>query len=443
MTRYVIIGTGVAGIAAAQAIRGRDRSGEIVMVGDDPHGFYSRPGLAYLLTDEIPEKQLYVFSQADWKALGIRFINAQATRLVPQQHRLELDKAGALTYDHLLLATGAQAARLRVPGAGLQGVVKLDHFEDARQILALARRAHSAVVVGGGITSLELAEGLAARKVKVHYFMRGDRYWSNVLDEVESRLVEARLEHEGIRLHFHTELAEVLGKHDRVTGVRTTAGEIVACQMVAVAVGVLPRLELAREAGLEIGRGILVDENLQTSISDIYAAGDVAQVYDPMTGQAVLDSLWGPARAQGYQAGWNMSGSSKAYRKPAAYNVTRLVGVMTTIIGSVGGGRDDDLLAIARGDSETWRSLPNAIAKEFDENINHLRLLVGERTLVGALLMGDQKLSIPLQELISGQVEITPIRQALLQPGAPLGRLVLDFWTEHKQGDKEHGTHKP
>jgi len=428
MRRYAIIGAGVAGIAAAEAIRTLDRAAEISLVGDEPQGFYSRPGLAYFLTGELPVKQLILYSQQDWRGLNVRYVKGWATRLLPQAHQVELGKAGALAYDRLLLATGASAVRLDVPGVELEGVVKLDHFEDAQRILRLARRTRTAVVVGGGITALELAEGLAAQKVKVNYFLRGDRYWSNVLDEVESRIVEHRLEEKGVQIHDHMEIAQILGRRGRVSGVQTTKGEKLRCGMVAVAVGIRPRLELAQAAGLATERGILVNEYLQSSEVDIFAAGDVAQVYDPLAGRSILDNLWNPAREQGGAAGLNMAGQARAYRKAIPFNVTRLAGLKVTIIGAVGGGRDDDLVAIARGDSETFRKLPQAIAMEMGAEVNHLRLMVGEGTLVGALVMGDQTLSRPLQELIVAQADITALRTHLLMPGASLGDLVMDFW---------------
>lgn len=431
MTRYVVVGTGVAGIAAIDALRTLDRAAEITLVGDDPHGFYSRPGLAYYLNREIPEKQLTIFTKQDWKLLNARYVRGLATRLNPQKHQVEIGAAGIFTYDRLLLATGSTAVPLSIPGANLQGVVKLDDFDDTNHIISLARRARTAVVIGGGIVAVELVEGLLARGLKVHYFLRGERYWPNVLDEKESRLLEHRLAEDGVILHFHTEAAEVLGKRGKVTGIRTTQGETIRCELVAVGVGVKPRLELAKAAGLATEKGILADETMQTSDPDIFAAGDVAQVRDPLSGKLFIDTLWYPAREKGEIAAFNMTGVRKTYNRKVAVNVLRLAGMMTTIIGTVGGGVDDDLVSVARGSSETWQQLPNTIAMESSTDVNHLRLMIGEQTLLGAMVMGEQKLSLPLQELISSKVDITPMRH-LLQPGAPLGQLVMDFWSSIK-----------
>jgi NADPH-dependent 2,4-dienoyl-CoA reductase/sulfur reductase-like enzyme len=428
MTRHVIIGLGVAGVSAAQAIRSADRTAEIVLVSDDPHGFYSRPGLAYYLTGELPEKQLTIFTREDWKRLNARFVHSRVTRLLPEQHRLELGNHSALSYDRLLFATGATAQRLSVPGADLQGVVVLDNLEDTRTILHLARRARRAVVVGGGILALELVEGLRACRVQVDFFLRGERYWPNVLDEAESRLVESRLTHEGVRLHPRTEVAEIIGHKGRVKAVRTTQGELIPCNMLACGIGVRPRIELAQAAGLETERGILVNEWMHASQPDIFAAGDVAQVYDPQTGLTLLDLLWHPARQQGHTAGLNMAGQPRRFERKTAVNVLRLAGIMTSIMGAVGSGRDEETAVINRGSSETWRGLPDTIAVASGGDVNLVRLVIGTGFLLGAVVMGDQTLSLPLQELITSQADISAIRSRLLEPQAPLGQLLMDHW---------------
>ncbi|MGZ6347387.1 MAG: NAD(P)/FAD-dependent oxidoreductase [Anaerolineales bacterium] len=431
MNRYTIIGTGVTGVTALNSLRTTDPSAEISMVGDDPHGFYSRPGIAYYLNGEIPENQLPIFTKKDWKPLNVRYLKGTATLLDLRNHLLEVDSSSVLKYDRLLIATGSTAVPLTIQGADLKGVVKLDNFEDTRHIISLARHANNAVVVGGGIIAVELVEGLIARGLKVHYFLRGDRYWPNVLDEKESRLLEHRLAEDGVILHYQTEAAEVLGKRGKVVGVRTTKGETINCQIVAVGIGIKPRMELAKSAGLATERGILTDETLQTSNPDVFAAGDVSQVHDPQSGKSIIDTLWHPALDKGKVAAINMAGKRTPYIRSLTTNVLRLAGVLTSIIGAVGSGVDDDLVSVARGSSETWHELPNTISLESNGDVNHVRLMIGEKNLVGALVMGDQKLSDPIQELISSQVDISSIRNLLI-PGAPLGQIIMDFWSTHK-----------
>ncbi len=430
--RYLVIGAGAAAISAAEAIRAADPAGELTLLTEDKQGYYSRPGLAYYLTGEVSRPLLFPFKDPDWKRLAARRVLGRASAVDVANHRVYLTDGASLPYDRLLLATGASAIRPELPGIELPEIVKLDSLDDADRMIALAKRARAAVVVGGGITALEIVEGLRPHCRRIHYLMRGDRYWSNVLDEAESRLVLGRLEHDGIQVHRRTEAALIQGSGGRVTAVLTTDGDQIPCDMVAYAIGVSPRTELARSVGLAVERGILVNERLQTTGTDVYAAGDVAQVYDPRSGKAILDTLWNVARGQGMVAGRNMAGANIAYVKPVALNVTRLAGITTTIIGAVGSGRDADLVGLARGDSEAWRGLgagplAGALVAENQHEVNRVRILIGPKTLVGAVVMGDQAPSRPLQRLIGNNVDITPVRNRLLAPGAPLGRILTEF----------------
>jgi NADPH-dependent 2,4-dienoyl-CoA reductase/sulfur reductase-like enzyme len=414
--RYLIVGNGPAGVTAAETIRRHDPAGEITIVGDENVPFYSRPGLAYLLTGTIPEKQLFSRPDSEYARQRLRRVVSSVRSIDPRAHAVELGDGQRMSYDRLLLAVGARALRPEVPGIDLDGVVTLDNLEDARRILKLARRAKRACVVGGGITAIELAEGLAAQRVETHYLMRKDRYWGNVLDSQESALVEERLAHDRIRIHRGVELSRVLGNRGRVEAIETASGERLSCQMVAVAIGIQPRLELARQAGLDAGRGIWTDETLQTSDPDIYAAGDVAEVLDPDTGKRVLDSLWSMAIEQGRAAGENLCGQGRPYRREAPFNVTRIGGVTTTLIGAVGsGGREEDLVTLSRGDSEGWRERLDSFAVASDAGANRLRVLLGEDRVVGAIVMGDQTLSRPLQRVIRERIDIRPVREQWIQ----------------------------
>ena len=426
--KYVIIGAGVAGISAIEAIRSVDKISEIVMISDDPNGFYSKPGLAYYLTGELHDKALFPRTKDDYKKLNFNYISGRVTHILRADHALIIDGKMRLTYNKLLIAVGARATPLEVPGSELDGVVKLDHLNDAKNIIKHARKGKTAIVVGGGITALELTEGLRSRGMNVNYLLRGDRYWSNVLDQHESKVVEHRLQEEGVNLLYNAELQEIMGRNGRMNSVRLQDGRTIKSDMVAYAVGIRPCLELVKQANFALDRGILVDEHLQTNDPDVFAAGDVAQVYDPLTGHSVLDSLWNPAREQGNAAGLNMAGRKTAYLKSAPFNVTRLAGLTTTIIGTVGRGNDKDMIGIARGDSETWRELPEAIVAQNGFDVNHMRLLIGEKNVVGAIVMGDQTLSWPLQKMIAGKADISSIRDNLLEPNAALADLIAQFW---------------
>jgi NADPH-dependent 2,4-dienoyl-CoA reductase/sulfur reductase-like enzyme len=428
---YAIVGSGIAGLAAAEAIRQREPNAIIQMVSEESHDFYSRPGLAYLLRGDIPEKQLFIRNVADLRALQLNRVTARVRDLGLDRRELILDDGDRLPYDRLLLATGAAAAPPPFPGGDLGGVVKLDSLDDARRILKSARRGKTAIVVGGGITALELVEGLHARRMRVHYLMRSDRYWSDVLDEVESRIVLNRLRHEGVTVHVNTQVKEAFGRRGWVSGIETQDGGEIDCDLLAVAIGVKSRIELAKLAGLILDRGVLVDEFLQTSMPGVFAAGDVAQVRDPQRGLLPMDVLWPTALEQGRIAGANMTGERIPYVKGVPFNVTQLAGLKVTIIGAVGKGKkDDDLVTIARGDSQAWRLLTESRVVADRDDVNRVRLMIGDRTIVGALVMGDQTWSRPMERLITEKVEITPIRPALLDGGAEALTRLAEFYRQ-------------
>jgi NAD(P)H-nitrite reductase large subunit len=433
--KFLLIGAGVASIAAAQSIREVDAQAEILIVSDDPAGYYSRPGLAYYLTGEINRENLFPFTEKDFRELGITRLNKRILRILPETHQVIDQDQQVISYDRLLIATGSTAIPFMSDSLQVKGVVKLDHLADADAILRTARRRQTAVVVGGGITALELAEGLRDRGMHVHLIMRGSQYWGNVLDPLESEIIERRLEQRGISLHKQAKISQLITDKDQLSAVRFQDGSTLACRLLAAAIGVRPQLSLAQQAGILTDRGILVDEQMQTNLADIYAAGDCAQVFDPSSGMSVLDSLWTTARQQGTAAGANMAGIETPYRRSTPYNVTRLADIPTTIIGRVGGGVDEDLQSIARGDSETWRQDPFAAVAQTTHEINRVRIMVGPHTLRGSVIMGEQSLSRVVYDFIDQQIDITDIRENLLKPGASLVSLLTNRWASWQRAN--------
>ncbi len=434
MRRYVIVGTSIAGLAAAEAIRKVDASGTITLVGEEPHPYYYRPDLAYLVAGEIGEYELFAPSEKLASRLGVNQISGRrAVSITVPRHEVVLSDGRRLPYDRLLLATGSLALPIGLPGDALRGVVKLDNLEDARRLMRYGAKAQVAVILGGGVMALQLAEALQRRGLTVHYLLRSDRYWKNVLDRIESKVIEDRLAAQGIQIHRQAEPEEITGKRGRVTAVRLKDGRTIPCDLVAVATGVQPRKELAEQAGLLTSRGILVDEILQTNAPDIFAAGDVAEVYDPIFGKTLSDTLWWVARAQGSVAGRNMAGDCSPYEKPVSFNSVPLAGITTTIIGATGRGADESLHAITRGESETWRQLSNAVASRSDDDDDHLRIVVGDHSLLGAVLMGNQAAAGMLYGLISAQASIAPIRERLFRPSRPLLEILTEYWRNWRQ----------
>lgn len=431
MSRYVLIGSGAASLAAAEELRRAEPMARITVIGKEPAGFYSRPGLAYLLTGAVPESQLELRTGGELAALRLERITERATQVRPESQRVLLAGGREIGYDRLLLATGARSLPPGFPGATLEGVYRLDGLGQAMELVRVARRRRRAVVVGGGSTALELVDGLRSRGVETHYLLRGERYWARTLAPEESALVETRLVAAGVRLHRHSTVARAVGRNGRITAVETGQGTLLPCDLLCVATGIAPRIELAQASGIATDRGILVNPRLETSVPGIFAAGDVAQVCERPGAPAVLDALWASALAQGKVAAGNMRGERQVWRRQVPMNVTCLGGLVTTVMGDVGGEADPDLVTITRGQSERWHLGRGATTVAGGATGGRIRLVLSERTITGAVIMGEQTLTEPVRRLIAAGADIGAIRQALIDDPAHLTATLLAFAETH------------
>jgi NAD(P)H-nitrite reductase large subunit len=434
MTNYLIVGNGAAGVTAAETIRARDPRGHITVLSGEPHPMYSRPGLAYVIIGAVSDQQVVARSEAWYAQQRIGLVYGRAARLDPAERRVVLEDGRAPGYDSLLIATGARAVPPPYPGADLAGVAYLDTLAGTRDLLLQARTARRAVVIGGGITALELAEGLAHQKVETHYFVRRRGLWSAVFNETESALLEARVRGHGVHLHYDTEISEILPDGaGRVGGVRLANGDVFACDLLGAAIGVKPQLELAQGTELQMDRGLMVDEYLQTNLPGIFAAGDCAQVYDRWTGQHMLDVLWPTAVAAGRAAGANMAGARQPYVKGVPFNACLLFGLHITAIGQLGTRRDDGEVVqyTSRGFSEIWTTRPHAYGSAWSQDgANTLRLVLSGDRLVGALIVGQQTLADPLRDLIESEADVGCIRPQLAVGGPALHDAILQLWRQ-------------
>jgi NADPH-dependent 2,4-dienoyl-CoA reductase/sulfur reductase-like enzyme len=434
VNRYLILGNGAAGATAAEAIRQHDAAGEITLVSGEKYPMYSRPGLAYVVIDEIPAQQVIARTPAWYEQLRLKLLYGTATRLDTAARRVHLADGRSLAFDRLLIATGARAVGLPYPGKDLDGIVYLDTLDGTKDLLKRVRRARRAVVVGGGITALEMAEGFAHHGLETHYFVRKDRLWSVVFNQTESDLLAERMAKHGVKVHYNTEVAEVLGdRHGRVTSVRTTKGATLPCDLLGAGIGVKPQLDVARGTPLKIDNGLLVDELLETNVPGIFAAGDCAQIWDRWTESHTLDVLWPTAIAAGRAAGANMAGHTVPYVRGTPFNACLLFGLHVTAMGQLGNKRDADepevYQHLSRGSSEVWAARPHAYTSAWAQvGVNTVRLSLNHNQLVGALVVGNQRLADPLRDLIDGQVDCTPLRPYLVEGGPALADMIVKYW---------------
>ena len=433
--RYVIIGNGAAGATAAQTIRQNDAAGEIVILTAEPYPMYSRPGLAYVLIKEVPPEQIMARTLDWYEEWGINLVLGEAVRLDVQRQVVWLRDGRSLTYDRLLIATGARATPPPYPGSELDGVVYLDTLDGTKELVQKTRRARRAVVIGGGITALELSEGLTHRGVETHYFLRRDRLWGRVFNDEEAALLEQKMKAHHVHIHYNTEAVEILGnRRGRVRGVRLEDGSEFKCDLVGVAIGVKPLIDVVANSPIATDRAILVDEQMQTSVPNVYAAGDCAQVYDRWTEKHMLDILWPSAVAEGNAAGLNMVGKAYQYQKGSPFNACLLFGLHITTMGQINPRSEADdepqiLQHVSRGSSEVWYTHPRPYRSAWSaEKDNTIRLVLSGDYLVGALVIGEQSLTDSLRYLIEHEVNIADMFEELSAGGPRMRRCLMQFW---------------
>jgi NADPH-dependent 2,4-dienoyl-CoA reductase/sulfur reductase-like enzyme len=306
----VIVGGGAAGLAAAERLRREGYAGKLTMVSADSAPPSDRPNLSKdYLAGNAPEEWIPLRGD-DWyreRNIDLR-LGTRVERLDLAGRRVQLAGGDALGYDALLLATGAEPARIDVPGAEPERVLTLRSLADSRAIIARAASAKRVVVIGASFIGLEVAASLRARKLEVHVVAPDQVPMQKVMGDEVGRFVQGLHEAQGVQFHLGATVKSV--DHARV---KLTDGTAVEADFIVMGVGVRPALALAEQAGLAVDRGVTVDEYLQTSQPGVYAAGDIARWPDPHSGQRIRVEHWVVAERQGQVAAQNMLGLRRRY----------------------------------------------------------------------------------------------------------------------------------
>ena len=311
---FVIIGSGPAGVYAAEAIRARYPDEPVIMVSDDPAPAGSPVMLTYWLTGKYDPRRLY-FRDPSWAEKNQITLKtgARVVALEPSAGQIFLDDAQRLSFDRLLIATGTSAIALPIPGSDANGVGFFRHLHDAHAFLTSEAGVKQVAIIGAGFIGLKLACHLVEKGVQVTLLEREPRLAARIFDDETSRRVENHLVDHGIDVNTGVEAVEILNQQGRVTGIRLADGRRYACQRIIQAVGVQPNVHFLKDSGIELERGIIVNDRMQTNLAGIYAAGDVTVTIDSITGQPFNNATWPAATRQGTIAGTNMAGASRRY----------------------------------------------------------------------------------------------------------------------------------
>ncbi|MEW6381226.1 MAG: FAD-dependent oxidoreductase [bacterium] len=409
-TKYLIIGNSTAAVNAVEAIREKDRLGSLCLVSDEPCHTYSRPLISYYLGNKVEEEQLFYRPSSFYYLNKVQaFLGDKVVSLDCANKQVVLDDRTGIQYEKLLLATGGAPFVPEMPGQNLSGVFTFTTLDDAQQVkkFIASHQVKKAVVVGGGLIGLKVTEALLALDIQVTIVELADRILSATFDRTASRIIERALKGIGCACLTNSTVKEIReGEPGRVGSVVLKDGTQVDCQLVIVAIGVRPRVDLAREAGISVNRGILVDEHLKTSVDDIYAAGDAVEAYDLIAQAARPIAILPTAARQGKIAGYNMAGAPKAYEGGIPMNSVELAGVPTISVGLT------DPSTLADGER---RNGMEVIQDYREKDSVYKKIVLEDNRIVGIILVNKIDRAGIYTGLIKDKIDIASFREYLLK----------------------------
>ncbi len=391
--RVIIVGNGLAWIIAAKTLRELDKKVEIEVFAEEKYHYYPRPNLIEFLAGTIPFERMFAFPQEWYKEQNINIhLGKPVTRIFPDSKEIEVAGGKKEKYESLLLANGSSSFIPPFKGADKKGVFALRNLDDAFELLEYLKNHQRVVIIGGGLLGLEIARALKSRGARVDVVEFFDRLLPRQLDIQGASLLKAQIENMGIKIHVGVATEEVLGQ-DEVRGLKLKGEREIETDMAIVAAGVRPNIRVAKEAGLDTERGLVVDDYLQSSNPKIFAAGDVIQHIGRVYG--IIPASFNQARV----AASNILGAKEKYEGTVPSNTLKVVGLDLTSVGLVNPEEDS---------YEEFR-------KEKKEEGIYKKVVIQKGVVVGAIWMGTKKGVSEINRLISQKVNVEKHKSSLLE----------------------------
>jgi len=403
MARYVVIGGSAGAVGAVEAIREVDPGGDVMVISDEPNLAYSRPMIADYLSGEVKPEEMLFPTKGFWDKHKVQIhLGKRAVKLNLLQKTVELENAEVISFDKLLIATGGKPFIPRMEGATRKGVYTFTTIFDTKRIEEAIGKAEKAIVIGGGLIGLSATEALAKRGLKVTTVELKDWILNLILDQEAAKIVERVLQENGVSIITGHTVQRILGRKDddnAVGGVVLDNGIVIESDMVVVAVGVVPRTELAAQTDLKLSRGILVDRFMRTSVPNVYACGDVAEAYDFIHKTHQVLALWPVARIGGRVAGYNMAGQKREYPGGTAMSALNYFGVPIISVGLT-----------TLDEAEGYETL---IIHDQEASV-YRKIVLKEGTIVGMTLVRDVERAGIIFNLMKNQAKVEGFKHKLI-----------------------------
>ena len=405
--RHLILGAGPAGVIAAETIRKHAPYDAITIVGDEPEPPYSRMAIPYLLMGKVDESGTYLRRDPDqFRKLNIPLLRQRAASVDADRGTVTLDNGSILGWDRLLIATGSNPVRPPIPGIDLPGVQPCWTLENARAIEHLARPGAKVLQMGAGFIGCIIMEALAARDVALTVVEMGDRMVPRMMGEGAGGMIRRWVEGKGVRVYTSTRVEAIEVGSPLV--VRLSSGESLPVDLVISATGVQPNIAFLENSGIQCLRGVLTDEHMQTNVEGIFAAGDCAEAFDPVSGKTIVSAIQPNAADQAYCAAMNMAGRKARTNGVTQINVLDTLGLVSASFGQWEG--------VAGGEH---------VERSDEANFRYIRLEFDGDVLVGSNCIGlTQHVGI-LRGLTESRVKLGAWKQTLLRDPLQLPQAYL------------------
>jgi len=389
MTNYVIIGNGVAGTTAAENIRKNDKEGSITIFTEEDLPFYYRVRLNEYISGDVSEEDLIAKSNNWYQENNIEL--KTGVRITGGDHtekNVMTDDHQILSYDRLLVATGSHSFIPPIKGSGKKGVFAIRSIKDARNISNWVKDINDVVLIGGGLLGLEAGNALRKLGKKVMVVEFFPRLLPRQLDLDGAKRLQDIMEAMGFSFRLGAKTEEITGG-DQVEGVRLEGGEELPTKMVIISAGVRPNLEMAESLGLDQDKGIVVDEYLRTSKSDVYAAGDVAAF------KGMPYGIWPAAMEQGEMAGTNMAGGDRVYGGTTLSTTLKVVGIDLASAGNIDAENEFESKVVT------------------DEKV-YKKIVLENNKIIGCIMLGDTKGFNKIKKMMSDGQDVTQEKDQIL-----------------------------
>ncbi|QNJ97128.1 NAD(P)/FAD-dependent oxidoreductase [Constantimarinum furrinae] len=324
MEHIVIIGNGISGVTAARHIR-KLSDKKITMISAETDYFFSRTALMYIYMGHMKYEHTKPYEDWFWSKNRIDLKKGYVHRVHTKTKEVELTGGDRITFDKLIIAVGSKSNKFGWPGQDLDGVQGLYSFQDLEALEENAPNNKSckrAVIVGGGLIGIELAEMLSTRKIPVTFLAREESFWNNVLPKGESEMLNRHIKSHHIDLRLGVNLGEILANENgkaRAVTIKET-GEQIACDLVGLTAGVSPNVDFLKESEIEIDKGVKVNRFLETNVKDIYAIGDCAQQENPNPNRRPVEAVWYTGRMMGEVVAQTICGNRREYNPGHWFN---------------------------------------------------------------------------------------------------------------------------